>query len=321
MGDLERYYAFLDQCFDVKDPPQELHKILVSLPFRGILTTNYDMVLETALSFTEQSSAVNNSLIVDKNFKGQVHKFLMGMSDISTPRRIAHLHGRYDNPRNIILSSKDYQEAYGLIACVETQRSKDYQEVSGLKISSIDQMQIGSEWTFLRKLLWAVLATRRVIFVGFSMKDPYFNKMLETISVDLWRWDKPIHFAIMGISSESAEDSKIKAKMLKDEYGIVTVFYEVIENSHQGLDHIIDEIAKECNIDIKSDNDDLYEDEQQISDVGSCPKTPSGLVRRFFVLARGMLEIFRQLPSKSQNELDWLEESNQRMEKRISDEN
>ena len=256
------------------------------------------MVLETALSVTEQPSAVNNSLIIDKNSKGQVHKFLMAMSDISMPRRIAHLHGRYDNPRNIILSSKDYQEAYGLIARVETPRSKDYQEVSGLTLSSINQVQIDSEWTFLRKLLWAVLATRRVIFVGFSMKDPYFNKMLETISVDLWRWDKPIHFAVMGISSESAEDSKIKAEILKNEYGVVTVFYEVLENSHQGLDHIIDEIAKECNIDIKSDNDDLYEDEQQIYDVSSCLKTPSGLVRRFFARTRGTLGIFRQLLSK-----------------------
>ena len=136
------------------------------------------------------------------------------------------------------------------------------------------------------------------------MKDPYFNKMLETISVDLWRWDKPIHFAVMGISSESAEDSKIKAEILKNEYGVVTVFYEVLENSHQGLDHIIDEIAKECNIDIKSDNDDLYEDEQQIYDVRSCLKTPSGLVRRFFARTRGTLGIFRQLLSSTLSKRD-----------------
>ena len=118
--------------------------------------------------------------------------------------------------------------------------------------------------------MWSVLATRRVVFVGFSLDDPYFEKMLETVSKDLWRWDKPIHFAIMSISPDSVQDSKDKAKRLKREYGIETVFYENLDGSHLSLDHIIAEIAQKCNVEVQPaiesqnelDDTDLSEDEK-----------------------------------------------------------
>ncbi len=51
-GDLSQYYALLDRSFEPKkylDNGLEFHKTLVSLPFKAILTTNYDVVLEDAL--------------------------------------------------------------------------------------------------------------------------------------------------------------------------------------------------------------------------------------------------------------------------------
>ena len=218
------YYGLLDDLFSPADPPYtDFHRMLVSLPFRGILTTNYDTVLEAALGAVEQSTAYDNSLIISEDTAGQVDKFLSGISDRSIPRRIAHLHGRYDQPKNIILSSEDYQRAY---------------EPSD------------SELTLHQQLLWSVLATRRFVFIGFSMTDPYFNKMLETVSKDLWRSNKSTHYAIMGISSERTE--YLKAKELKRDYGIDTVFYEVFNDSHDRLDDIVTKIAKSCNIEIQS---------------------------------------------------------------------
>ena len=93
-------------------------------------------------------------------------------------------------------------------------------------------------------MLWAVLATRRVVFIGFSMEDPYFDNMLETVSTDLWTWDKSIHFAIMSISSKDAEIQKINLKDSATKYGVSTVFYEDSDNLHQGLDQIVDELMK-----------------------------------------------------------------------------
>ena len=270
-GNLDRYYGLLYELFQPKPPAfDDLHKMLVLLPFRGILTTNYDTVLKEALlekkryaeAKEEKTPLIDEDpLVIGQDPPRLIHEFLLARNnDSQIPQRIAHLHGVYRNPDRIILSSNDYIEAYGL------------------RVSQGDHHQ-GNEdsWTLHRKLLWAVLATRRVVFVGFSMEDPYFNKMLETVSDDLWGWDKSIHFAIMSISPESAEDSKDKATILKSEYGVDTVFYEVFDNLHQGLEDIVTEIAKSCGVEIQ--------------------------------------------PTIDEDESDWLEQANQRMERRIDNEN
>ena len=230
-GNLDRYYNFLYELFKSKMPSfDSFHKMLVSLPFRGILTTNYDTVLEAALNDRDPALAHDNTLVIGSDPAIRVHEFLLSMNnDKRFPQRIAHLHGKFDISESIILGIEDYHKAYGL-RLDENQGQRD------------------SEWTLHRKLLWAMLATRRVVFIGFSMDDPYLNKMLETVSTDLWGWDKSTHFAIMSIASESAEVSIDKAEKLKSEYGVGTVFYEVFDGSHRGLDIIIAEVAERCGV-------------------------------------------------------------------------
>ena len=280
-GDLSRYYALLQNLFSPKDPPfEDFHKKLVLLPFRGILTTNYDTVLEAALGNIEPRFAYDNWLVIDENSAGQVNEFLMAMNnDKRMTRRIAHLHGRFNIPSSIILSIEDYHKVYGL------------------KLPA-NQGQRNVEWTLHRKLLWAVLATRRVVFVGFSMNDPYFNEMLETVSADLWRWDKSIHFAIMSISSTNAENSKTRADGLRREYGVDTVFYKDSDNLHQGLIDIISEIYVACGGEGQSTlmSADLSRSESRSEGEESEPTR------------------------RSRDILDWLKQISQRMVRRIGDE-
>ena len=238
-GDLGRYYALLQNLFSPKDPSfEDFHSKLASLPFRGILTTNYDTVLEAALGAIEPRFAYDNSLVIDENSAGRVHEFLMAMNnDKRMTRRIAHLHGTFNPADSIILSIEDYKDAYGLNP-------------------TDDEDQEKNESKLRFRLLWAVLATRRVVFIGFSMEDPYFKKMLETVSADLWRWDKSIHFAIMSISPEGVESSKSDSDILKHEYGVSTVFYEDSDNSHRGLDKIVDDIEEACQIENQPTTDE-----------------------------------------------------------------
>ena len=284
-GDLGRYYALLQNLFSPKDPPfEDFHRKLVSLPFRGILTTNYDTVLEAALGELEPRTAYDNSLVIDDNSAGRVHEFLMAMNnDKRMTRRIAHLHGKFDTPNSIILSIEDYYSAYGLRL-------------------PTDHVQGNSEWTLHRKLLWGVLATRRVVFVGFSMEDPYFDNMLETVSTDLWRWNKSIHYAIMGISAEDRkdiQDSKDKADRLKSKYGVDTVFYEVLEKSHKRLEQVFTDIVKQCENMSRS-----TEKTQDLSDDSDRPED----------------EESKSVSSGSGSMLNWLKRESQRMIRRISDE-
>ncbi|MCH8291044.1 SIR2 family protein [Candidatus Poribacteria bacterium] len=223
-----------------------------------------------------------------------VHEFLLARNnDRQIPQRIAHLHGWYRNPQSIILSFKDYTEAYGLLVGQAGQHQESEYR-----------------WTLHRKLLWSVLATRRVVFVGFSMSDPYLNKMLETVSADLWGWDKSIHFAIMSISPKNAEDSKAKAERLKSEYGVCTVFYEDFDQSHRGLERIVAEIAEACGA------TDL---------LGTIPSRETKILGEIhadqvYIGDRGT-QIYTQLADKKRESLDWLEQANQRMEGKIDDEN
>ena len=73
-SNLRRYHDFLYRLFERKSPPcDDFHKMLVSLPFRGILTTNYDTVLEAALGAIDQESASDNSLVLTRT---PAHEFM-----------------------------------------------------------------------------------------------------------------------------------------------------------------------------------------------------------------------------------------------------
>ena len=284
IGFLTRYYAKLCELFESKTRQyNEFHKALISLPFRGILTTNYDPVLDAALSASETEFPTDSPLVVGTSPPRLIHDFLIRMvDDRRIPRRVAHLHGKYDLPESIVLGSEDYSKAYG-IELRENESGRPPQ----------------SSWTLHRKLLWAILATRRVLFLGFSMDDPYFNKMLEFVSSDLWGWDKVTHFTISSISLENAEDSKAKASRLRSKYGVGTVFYELVENSHAGLDHIVSELVKECAVEAQSAS--TPQDAGEYSDaIDSEERRPDG--------------------SESEDNLDWLSHANETMLKRIENE-
>lgn len=214
-----------------------------------------------------------------------IHEFLLSkVNDPRIPQRITHLHGMYRNPDSIVLTSDDYSKSYGL----HDEKASSHQ-------------RFANTWTLHRKLLWAILATRRVIFVGFSMEDPYFNKMLETVSADLWGWNKSIHFAVMRISRKNSDTPQEKADRLKDKYGVDTVFYEAADDANLSLYHIVAEIHDACHLESQRtvcstrdrlDNNDRTEGEK------------SKLATR-----------------ESQDLLNSLDQSNKRILRRITDEN
>ena len=294
--DIGKYYDLLYELFQPNAQGyDEFHRLLIDLPFRGILTTNYDTVLEAALSGKKIEAQLagkeippidESPLVIGQDAPRLIHEFLLARNnDPHIPQRIAHLHGIYRYQESIILSADDYIKKYGL-RVEQTSENKGNED----------------RWTLHRKLLWAVLATRRVVFVGFSMEDPYFNKMLEIVSADLWGWNKSIHFAIMGISAEDREDiqdSKDKADRLKSKYGIGTVFYEVIEKSHKRLEDVFIDIVKQCENMSRS-----TEGTQDLSGDGDRPED----------------EESKSVSSGSRSILDWLKRESQRMIRRIGDE-
>ena len=302
MNGLGAYYDLLYELFQPKpEVYDEFHRMLVNLPVRGILTTNYDTVLEAALKGKKTEAERENKsippidetpLVIGQDAPRLIHEFLLARNnDLHIPQRIAHLHGMYRNSDRIILSVNDYIKAYG-------QYVAENNETESTKMAGNDADNTKEVWTLHRKLLWAVLATRRVIFVGFSMEDPYFNKMLEIVGEDLWARNKSIHFAIMGVSAEDIKDSKDKANRLKIKYGVETVFYEVFEKTHQLLEPFLADVVKQC-----EDRRGPVDETQDLPGAKDHPEDEES-----------------KSVSGSGNILDWLKRESQRIIRRIGDE-
>jgi len=88
-----QFVELLEDHF-LKKTPSILHQTIVSLPFRGIITTNYDLLLSEA----------DGSRMFDHPFAWQ---------DLAIPRKIStpfilHAHGMANNSETIVLSTSDY---------------------------------------------------------------------------------------------------------------------------------------------------------------------------------------------------------------------
>ncbi len=91
--------------------PSPIHDLIVSIPFAGIITTNYDLLLTQAdkkvffnLPITHQNTGLRN----------QIHEHFL-----------LHLHGHINEPETIVLSRKSYDE-------IELKNSKVRSFLSGV---------------------------------------------------------------------------------------------------------------------------------------------------------------------------------------------
>ncbi len=101
---LGEFSEFLNSIFrDKKVVPSSTHKNIFKTPFRAILTTNYDTLIEGAYSLTHE---------------GQVAiKFIQeDLKTISSPLRsedffLFKIHGDIDRPESIVLGSRSYNQS------------------------------------------------------------------------------------------------------------------------------------------------------------------------------------------------------------------
>lgn len=228
-----RYHNELHKVFDRKQPYnfKDFHKKLVKLPFSIILTTNYDTVLSDALLQVqnEEKKPLDPDLCfpVNDETRPLVSKFLMALhKSLEFPKKVAHLHGYFSRQNEIVLTKSDYEKCYHI--------SLDGQTPQQQKLSL----------HFL--VLWSLMATRRIVFFGFGMKDPYLKLLLENVCRELWQWERPTHINIAPIELSSAQDSKAYAKKLKEEFGVDTYFYENGDGTHKCLEDLITELHDNC---------------------------------------------------------------------------
>ena len=246
LGD-DRYYSLIYDTFKPSAPTHlSFHEVLCRLPFKAITTTNYDLVLEHAL--TVVTGKPNNSLQFEGTTKNKIHEFLRSLNYNKSSRKlIAHLHGIHDTAASIVLGGKEYSSKYGFELDDNKDSLFDQLQVGQLSKERLKDLLIkyGYEWPLRRKLLWSLLATRRIVFIGFSMSDPYFIKMLDFVRDDLSTYNAETHFLILRITPSSLKRSTEQAARLKREYGIQTVFFQDEEGKYTSLGQFIAELENQ----------------------------------------------------------------------------
>jgi hypothetical protein len=230
------YERYIGDKFRPRTPAcQDFHCDLVKLGFAGVVTTNYDVVMEAAINraFVENSPCCQPVNLCNRESRYKVTEYLRDLGHNSPPSSVLHLHGCYDRPSEIVLSQDDYEFFYNGIP----------RESEGAL-----RGQPRAPDTLHRKTIWALLATRSVAFAGFSLEDSFF---VDVISV--WRQDFDLclespHFAIMGAKSEEERHS-IREKLCM--LGVKPIFYEIPEDNpqnHSGLHRLVAEVAERLGV-------------------------------------------------------------------------
>ncbi len=143
---------FLEETFrieyeDVEANSLELAQRIWGLGSQIVITTNYDRVLRWAC---------NKPMSVNELIIEAPHTLLSALRGKLRRETIWHLHGSIGEPTSIILSPDGYDQFY----TDDAQRSK-----------------FGAALTSLRSLM----TTHHMLFVGFSLDDPYVLRQLEWV--------------------------------------------------------------------------------------------------------------------------------------------
>ena len=206
------YHTFLVRTFGERGfAPLETHHQMVRMPFRGIITTNYDFVLEAALVREFKESGHTNSLDFGIDHPFLIKEFLQRLTVPGQQRQVLHIHGCNRSPAHMVLGLADYQAAY-------------------------------ADGSLLRDVMHTILTSYKLVFVGFSLTDPYFRGLLARVVARFELKGVPMHFAITDISPGNAPEQKTRANQLQLEYSTEVVFYERLDETHRGLRDLITEL-------------------------------------------------------------------------------
>ena len=181
----DRYFLIMANLFGPKDRRIAPIADLVSLPFKHLLTSNYDPGLE------QHHSPPNEPVSICLHH-ASAPQFIVGFSDDDYSRRIVHVHGRYDDARHIILTEEDYG--------------------TYIRSAVLDDF-------------WRVVpAAARLIFFGFRFKDIdllySFRRRRMGLENNL---GNARHFAVMPLD-DRGRDNAVTIRM-RMEYGIEPVFF------------------------------------------------------------------------------------------------
>jgi hypothetical protein len=211
---IDDYYNFLERVCNPRNKPRPydpMHIALVKLGFSGVATTNYDPVLEQAISKAFESD-IGSFRCEEVDLCGPrphaVSDFIEELTERKKLSLVLHFHGYYRNPVGIILTESDYRKKYG----IDPQFDQDGKPI----LKSLE--------TLHKKVLYSLLLHHRFFFTGFSLSDKFFMHVLSIVQDDFQMGTTPRHFATMAFRSE---DDRERQRYQLERQGVKPLFYYV----------------------------------------------------------------------------------------------
>ena len=170
-----RFGEVMRQAFDVA-PPDNADLSAVEALWRirptALITTNYDDVLRWPVRRAARPRVAHND---DPDL---LQQFVTPAPD-ERPL-IWHLHGSVERPGTIILTERQYQRLYG---------------------AASEQLK---QYAFALQQLRTLIANRTLLFVGFSLADPFVRAQLKEI-LDVTAAQNPVSFVLLKKGEKEAD--------------------------------------------------------------------------------------------------------------------
>ena len=129
------YGSVVRQLIDKPSEPTDAHEMIVDTPYRAIITTNYDKLLETAYTLKHRRTPRKITWSQPESLGSVLYEDAFF---------IFKLHGDVDNIESIVLSRRDYDD-------------------------------VMFRNPHIRTFLQAILMTSTLLFIGYSIHDPDFE--------------------------------------------------------------------------------------------------------------------------------------------------
>lgn len=245
----DRYHQFVSTTFKHSDPThyryhESLCNILQQNKFKAIITTNFDPVFQYA--FAAKLGYWSDPVIIDTDAieQADLYEYMLSWDSPATRKRILHLHGFGKHKGALVFAESEYKEKYGSLFNKAEQSIHEAPKLANLSAEEKKNTSAAYDYiyTLHRKLLWTLFSTRRLLFLGTSLTDPYFTMMLEFVRDEMHSFNYARHYLVLRIANiNEKEDAMAYAVRLKKDFGIETVFFEETE-SKTGLANFVAEL-------------------------------------------------------------------------------
>jgi hypothetical protein len=191
-------------------PAHNLLYFLAQMPFKNILTLNFDRSMEDVHAALELPCGT-----VSCCNRAAMSRFVSSIDSQERPRQIVHLHGIYTDPiQTIALTEQSYLSLY-------------------------------HDNHLFRHFLWLLAATKRIVFFGFGFGDFDFLRQMSDAARDV-HVNGNRHFAVYPIG-QNDDDDRIRQN-LNDRYLVQPIFYELVEgggDAHARFPELINGLSHE----------------------------------------------------------------------------